>query len=67
MAKFMARPVADHISEFDWKPIVRTDEGLARWVSIYKKREPDDLTESEEIELRAMLSAAKYEIKEVRS
>lgn len=50
---------------FAWQPVVRTEQGLAVWVSIYDRRGPDDLTEQELESAVADLTRVGYEWREV--
>jgi hypothetical protein len=41
-------------------PVIRDKDGLALWTSIYNKREPDDLTDEEMLEVIALVATGRY-------
>lgn len=62
--KIEARRKSDNGGPYAWRPVVRTQKGLAIDTSIYRKAPADDLDESEIAEAFLQLARANYEWRE---
>lgn len=64
MARFQIRRQADQGGSYVWQHVVRQPEGLA--LGNMYRRQGDDLTTAEALELRRHCARAKYDVRQVR-